>query len=146
MLVSPHHCRAFAKLHADRDRDRGTHSLHPLYTNRCSSPDASPAESELRRDHPFCSCVFQREPSGSSSASFSFFSFKGSGIYLFSGFVIITFPLPLSIFLGGGQFELTEGPSSTPHLKCTWLQVTMLVKDILSSKLPFNVNSEKSGL
>lgn len=39
---------------------------------------------------------------------------------------------------------LTEDSISTLHLKCTWLQVTVLVKDTLSSRLPFNVNSGKS--
>ena len=75
--------RAFSKLHADHDGDLGTYSLHPLYTDRCSSPDASAAEPELRQGHPFCSCIFHREPSGSSSGSSSFFSFEGLHISVF---------------------------------------------------------------
>lgn len=53
------HFRAFAKLYADGDGDRGTHSLYALCTNRCSSPNVPPAEPELRQGYPFCSFTFQ---------------------------------------------------------------------------------------
>lgn len=58
-----------------------------------------------------------REPSGSSSASFSFFSCKGSGTSLFSGFVIISFPLPLSIFWGGRAVRAYRGPQQHTSLE-----------------------------
>lgn len=145
LLCSLPHCRAFAKLHADCIRDRGAYSLHPLYTHRCRSPGAPPAEPELRQGHPFCSCIFHREHPGSSSGASSFFCFEGLHTFLFSGSLMITFSFSLFYFLFF-WLVLTEGPISILHLKCTWLQVTMLIKDILSSRLPFNVNSEKSGL